>query len=131
IWARRCEMIGFRPRDFEFGQQMLNITRSTVYVTARYHPSGKAGWLTKPYPKNGDWRRFTISKQMCQAVQEHIEEYGLCPDELLFPQCASSAPTNCKPAGQRPRYRPRSNRGPTQVKADELAPTVISHVMPE
>ena len=71
---------------FDFGQQMLNITRSTVYITARYHPSGKAGWLTKPHPKNGDWRRFTISKQMCQAVQEHIEEYGLGPDDLLFPQ---------------------------------------------
>jgi integrase len=79
-------MIGFRPRDFDFGQQMLNITRSTVYITARYHPSGKAGWLIKPHPKNGDWRRFTISKQMCQAVQTHIEEYGLGPDDLLFPQ---------------------------------------------
>jgi integrase len=85
-WARRCEMIGFRPCDFEFGQQMLNITRSTVYVTARYHPSGKAGWLTKPNPKNGDWRRFTISSQVCQAVQEHIEEYGLGSEDLLFPQ---------------------------------------------
>ena len=85
-WARRCEMIGFRPRDFDFGQQMLNITRSTVYITAKYHPSGKAGWLTKPHPKNGDWRRFTISKQMCQAVQAHIEEYGLGPEDLLFPQ---------------------------------------------
>ena len=85
-WARRCEMIGFRPCDFDFGQQMLNITRSTVYITARYHPSGKAGWLTNPHPKNGDWRRFTISKQMCQAVQEHVEEHGLDPDDLLFPQ---------------------------------------------
>ena len=60
--------------------------RSTVYVNAKYHPSGKAGWFTKPNPKNGDWRRFAISKQMCQAVQEHIEEYGLGPDDLLFPQ---------------------------------------------
>jgi hypothetical protein len=42
--------------------------------------------LTKPNPKNGDWRRFAISKQMCQAVQKHIEEYGLGPDDLLFPQ---------------------------------------------
>jgi integrase len=70
-WARRCEMIGFRPRDFDFGEQMLNITRSTVYLTSKYHPSGKAGWFTKPNPKNGDWRRFAISKQMCEAVQEH------------------------------------------------------------
>ena len=85
-WARRCEMIGFRPCDFEFGQQMLNVTRSTVFVNAKYHPSGKAGWFTKPNPKNGDWRRFAISKQMCVAVQEHIEEYGLGPEDLLFPQ---------------------------------------------
>ena len=85
-WGRRCEMIGFRPCDFDFGQQMLNITRSTVYVNAAFHPSGKAGWFTKDHPKNGDWRRFAISKQMCVAVQEHIEEYGLGPEDLLFPQ---------------------------------------------
>jgi integrase len=85
-WGRRCEMIGFRPCDFDFGQQMLNVTRSTVYVNAQYHPSGKAGWFTKPHPKNGDWRRFAISKQMCQAIQEHIEAFGLGPDDLLFPQ---------------------------------------------
>jgi integrase len=85
-WARRCEMVGFRPCDFDFGQQMLNVTRSTVYINSQYHPSGKAGWFTKPHPKNGDWRRFAISKQMCQAVQEHIEAYGLGPDDLLFPQ---------------------------------------------
>jgi integrase len=85
-WARRCEMIGFRPCDFEFGQQMLNVTRSTVYVNSAYHPSGKAGWTTKPNPKNGDWRRFAISKQMCIAVQEYIEEYDIGPEDLLFPQ---------------------------------------------
>ena len=84
-WARTCEMIGFRPRDFDFSTQMISITRSTVYLTARYNPSGKPGWFTKPHPKNGDWRRFTISSQMCKAVKEHIEEYNLGPDDLLFP----------------------------------------------
>ncbi len=85
-WARRCEMIGFRPCDFDFGQQMLNVTRSTVYVNAAYHPSGRAEWFTKDHPKNGDWRRFAISKQMYVAAQEHIEEYGLGAEDLLFPQ---------------------------------------------
>jgi integrase len=109
-WARRCEMIGFRPRDFEFGQQMLHITRSTVYVIAGYHPSGKAGWLTKPHPKNGDWRRFTISKQMCQAVQDHIEEYSLGADDLLFPQWMFA-------------YMPSS---PITVDDDEDLPPLVS-----
>lgn len=54
--------------------------------TTQYHPSGKAGWFTKPHLKNGDWRRFAISKQMGRAVQEHIEAFGLGPDDLLFPQ---------------------------------------------
>lgn len=31
-------------------------------------------------------RRFTVSKQMCRAVQEHIEEYSFGPDDPLFPQ---------------------------------------------
>ena len=39
-WARRCEMIGFRPCDFDFGQQMLNVRRSTVYVNGRISPVG-------------------------------------------------------------------------------------------
>jgi integrase len=85
-WARTCEMIGFRPCDFDFDQQMLSITRSTVYVSSKYNPSGKAGWVTKPNPKNGEMRRFTISKQMCQSVQDHIAEYRLGPEDLLFPQ---------------------------------------------
>lgn len=37
-WARRCEMIGFRPCDFDFGQQILNITRSPESPLP--HPSG-------------------------------------------------------------------------------------------
>ncbi|GAA0968559.1 site-specific integrase [Actinocorallia libanotica] len=84
-WARRCEMISLRPCDFEFDKQVLNITRSTVYVTAKYHPSGRSGWLTKPHPKNGDWRRFAISKQMCVSLQDHIEEHSIGPEDLLFP----------------------------------------------
>jgi integrase len=85
-WARRCEMISFRPCDFDLGAQMVTISRSTVYLSSSFHPSGKAGWLTKDNPKNGEWRRFTISKQLCLAIQEHVEEHGLGPEELLFPQ---------------------------------------------
>jgi integrase len=85
-WARRCEMISLRPSDFDFAAQMVTISRSTVYVTSKFHPSGKAGWITKNHPKNGDWRRFTVSKQLCVSLQEHIEEHGIADDEVLFPQ---------------------------------------------
>jgi integrase len=85
-WARRCEMISFRPRDFDLDTGMVTISRSTVYLSSGYHPAGKAGWLTKDNPKNGDWRRFTISKQLCAGIADHIAEYDLGPDDILFPQ---------------------------------------------
>ncbi len=85
-WARQCEMISLRPRDFDFETLALTISRSTIYITAKYHPSGKPGWVTKDHPKNGDWRRFTISRPMATALQEHIEEYDLDSDDVLFPQ---------------------------------------------
>lgn len=85
-WARQCEMVGFRPCDFEFDKQIINITRSTVYVTGKYHPSGVGGYLTRPNPKNGDWRRFAISAKMCAMVQDHIQEYNIADEDLLFPQ---------------------------------------------
>ena len=76
-WARRCEMIGFRPCDFlDFGQQMLNVTRSTVYVNAEYHPSGQAGWFTKPHPKNGDWRRFAIPSRCARRYKNISRRTG-------------------------------------------------------
>ena len=113
-WARTCEMIGFRPRDFDFGERMVNITRSTVYLTARYHPSGKAGWLTKPHPKNGDWRRFTISSQMCEALQQHVEEHRLGPDDLLFPLWMFAY------------VRPESVRAIQAQDGEEMLPPLVS-----
>jgi integrase len=108
-WARRCEMISFRPCDFDFGRQLVTISRSTVYLSSKYHPSGRAGWLTKDNPKNGDWRRFTISKQLCVDIQEHIEEYQLSPDSLLFPQWMFA-------------YRRSSTEPPGEEEIEKLPP---------
>lgn len=89
-WARQCEMRTFRPCDFEFGDDgaaaMINITRSASYVTADNHPSGHAGWVVQPNPKNGDWRRFAISASMTEMIRSHIAEHGIGGEELLFPQ---------------------------------------------
>jgi integrase len=86
-WARQCEMRTFRPRDFEFGDTtMINITRSASYVTADNHPDGHAGWVVQPNPKNGDWRRFAISAQMATMIREHIDQYQVGDEDLLFPQ---------------------------------------------
>ncbi|WP_019629725.1 tyrosine-type recombinase/integrase [Actinomadura atramentaria] len=84
-WARQCEMRTFRPCDFDFKEGTLSVTRSAVYLSSKFHPSGKPGWLVKPYPKSGDHRRFGLSKRMCTWAQEHIEEYDIPDDGLMFP----------------------------------------------
>jgi hypothetical protein len=38
--ARLCELISFIPGDFDFAADMLAVRRSTVEVTAKYHPTG-------------------------------------------------------------------------------------------
>jgi integrase len=38
--ARLCELVSFVPEDFNFAADMLAVRRSTVEVTAKYHPTG-------------------------------------------------------------------------------------------
>ncbi|MEV6987255.1 hypothetical protein AB0M95_39180 [Sphaerisporangium sp. NPDC051017] len=106
-------MLTLRPCVFEFGETpAINITRSTSYVTSDNHPDGVAGWVVQPNPKNGDWRRFAISQQTAQMVQEHIEEHPIADEDLLFPQWMFA-------------FR-RPSTGLTVVDRKELPPPIIS-----
>lgn len=82
--ARLCELISFIPEDFDFGADMLDVRRSTVEVTARYHPTG-GRFLTREYTKNGEHRRFKIDHAVSVMVQEHIAENGIGPGQVIFP----------------------------------------------
>ena len=58
--------------------------RSTVEVTARYHPTGDR-FLTREYTKNGEHRRFKIDHETAVMVQEHIKAEGTGPGQVIFP----------------------------------------------
>ncbi len=68
-WARPCEMIGFRPCDFDFGQQMLNATRSGVNTSAN-------GVASRPNsePKPVSSARSTLGAAM--APNSSRQTYG-------------------------------------------------------
>jgi len=57
--VRLCELISFTPEDFNFDTGMLSVNKSTVEITAEFHPEGHR-FLTRSYTKNGDHRRFKI-----------------------------------------------------------------------
>jgi len=82
--ARLCEMISFIPEDFEFNADMLTVRRSTVEVTAKYHPTGDR-FLTREYTKNGEHRRFKVDHEASEMVHEHITLYGIGPRQVIFP----------------------------------------------
>ena len=63
---------------------MLSVNKSTVEVTAEFHPEGHR-FLTRSYTKNGGHRRFKIDAVVSEMVQEHIEKDGIGPGQLIFP----------------------------------------------
>ena len=63
--ARHCELISFIPEDFDFGGCMLTVSKSTVEVTADFHPEGYR-FLTRQYTKNGEHRRMKIDAEVAE-----------------------------------------------------------------
>jgi integrase len=82
--ARYCELISFVPEDFDFATDMLSVNKSTVEVTAEFHPEGFR-FLNRAYTKNGEHRRFKIDHSISVMVQQHIAENGIGPGQLIFP----------------------------------------------
>jgi len=82
--ARLCELISFIPEDFDFAAHMLAVRRSTVEVTARYHPT-RNRFLTREYTKNGEHRRFKIDPAVSAMVREHIALHGIAAGQVIFP----------------------------------------------
>lgn len=82
--ARLCELVSFIPEDFDFDTDMLAVRRSTVEVTAEFHPSG-GRFLTREYTKNGEHRRFKIDHAVSELVERHIAANGIAPGQPIFP----------------------------------------------
>ena len=82
--ARHCELISFIPEDFDFGGCLLTVSKSTVEVTADFHPDGYR-FLTRRYTKNGEHRRMKIDAEVADMVREHIAVNGIGPGQLIFP----------------------------------------------
>ena len=82
--ARYCELISFIPEDFDFSRGMLTVSKSTVEVTADFHPDGYR-FLTRQYTKNGEHRRMKIDAEVADMVREHIAANSIGQGQLIFP----------------------------------------------
>ena len=77
------ELTEFRVRDLDPATRILTVSRTVVQVDPKFHPSRKR-FLVKDYPKDREFRRLKVSKQLTAKLGAHITDAGLGGDDLLF-----------------------------------------------
>lgn len=90
------ELTELRPKDIDFRTCVLTVSRAVVQVNPKFHPDG-GRFLIKDYPKDGEWRRFKLSRQIVAKIESHVQAWALGPDDLLFQlrQDDDAQPTLC------------------------------------
>ncbi len=83
------ELTELRVKDLDARTRILTISRAVVELNPKFHPEGER-FLVKEYPKDKEFRRFKISKQLTQKLAAHIEQKKLGREDLLFTWQADS-----------------------------------------
>jgi integrase len=86
------ELTELRARDLDFATRILTVSHAVVELDEDEHPEG-GRFLVKDYPKDKEYRRFNLSRQITDKIQAHIKANGLDDNDLLF---AYHAPTQPK-----------------------------------
>ena len=77
------ELTEFRGKDLDPVTRILTVSRTVVQVDPKFHPLGQR-FLVKEYPKDKEYRRLKLSKQLTAKLGAHITDAGLGGDDLLF-----------------------------------------------
>jgi integrase len=77
------ELVELRVKDLDFATRIVTISRKVIEVTRKTSPSGRRFEIVN-YPKDKEYRRFKLSRQICDKIATHVKERGLGPDDLLF-----------------------------------------------
>lgn len=92
------ELTELRVKDLDLRTRILTISRAVVELNPKFHPEG-GRFLVKEYPKDKEFRRFKISKQLVDKLAAHTKQNKLDRDDLLFtwrvePTVMTSLPTS-------------------------------------
>ena len=77
------ELTEIRVRDLDFETGILTVSRAVVELTQDDHPDG-GRFLVKEYPKDKEYRRFKLSRQITAKIQAYVTAKGLGSDDLIF-----------------------------------------------
>ncbi|GAB2814234.1 hypothetical protein GCM10022221_10080 [Actinocorallia aurea] len=90
------ELTELRPRDFDPITRALHISRVVVELVAKRDAEGRR-FVVKPYPKDKEHRRVTLSRPMAKKLADYIQSHGLKDNELLFPLLDEERTTKKEP----------------------------------
>jgi integrase len=77
------ELTELRPKDFDKATRVFTISRAVVQVDPKFHPAGER-FFVKEYPKDKEWRRIKVSRQLADKIAAHIKAERLGEGDLLF-----------------------------------------------
>jgi integrase len=90
------ELTEIRVRDLDFATCILTVSRAVVELTQDDHPDG-GRFLVKDYPKDKEYRRFKLSRQITAKIQAHVAAKGLGGDDLIFTYQPPTQPRTRRP----------------------------------
>ncbi|MBA9007222.1 tyrosine-type recombinase/integrase [Thermomonospora cellulosilytica] len=85
------ELIELRVKDLDLATRMLTVSRKATEISPKFHPDGKRFLITR-YPKDKEFRRLKLSKQITKKLQAHIDAHRLGPEDLLFARRVQARP---------------------------------------
>jgi len=77
------ELTELRGGDLDRPTRILTVSRAVVEVNPKYHPTG-GRFLVNEYPKDKEFRRLKLSRQMVDKLTTYITARRLKPHDLLF-----------------------------------------------
>ena len=88
IWTpgeglRWGELTELRVSDLDSPTRVFTISRAVVQVDPKFHPDG-GRFFVKEYPKDGEWRRVTVSEQLTDKTRQPHQRRETDDDDLLF-----------------------------------------------
>jgi integrase len=85
------ELTEIRASDLDFATRILTVSRAVVELSPDEHPTG-GRFLVKDYPKDKEYRRFKLSRQIVTKIKKHVTARQLGDNDLLFTYQAPERP---------------------------------------
>jgi integrase len=77
------ELVALRPCEVDFTSRIITVRCVIVEVARKNSPTGERCFV-KDYPTDDEWRYVQVEKASCQLLREHMVEYAIRDDQLLF-----------------------------------------------